>query len=157
MALSWPRVGVVVVAHCSRWTHGEPIKAPRQRADVSFFFSAPKRGSGELPHTIFWCISTFLSTSILCVEMGPKSGFKKCTKCTLKMSCTNPHNLCLQCLGPRHDTASCEDCQALTLKTRREREQKLALQWLSQAPRSRSQSHSRSRRHSRHNSKSRSH
>ena len=66
------------------------------------------------------------------------SGFKQCTRCNWEILCTNPHDLCLQCLGQRHDSASCKDCQAVTPKAQKQREQQLRLQWLSQAPQSRS-------------------
>ena len=43
------------------------------------------------------------------------------------MSCTDPHDVCLRCLGPRHDSASCQDCQAMTPKAQKQREQQLLL------------------------------
>ena len=84
----------------------------------------------------------------------PKSGFKKCTRCSGTMSGTDPHEFCLKCLGPRQDTASYLDCQAMTPKALRQREQSMLLTRLSQAPQSRSRS--RSGRRSRHHSHSRS-
>ena len=88
--------------------------------------------------------------------MAPKtkSGFKKCTRCTGTMSGTDPHNHCLKCLGYRHDSASCEDCKAMTPKALRHREQQLLMRRMSQAPQSWSRSRSRSKRHSRHRSHS---
>ena len=116
-------------------TQAVHIKAPCQRADASFFFSTSKCGSGELPHSHLFCC-TFLNRFVkrFVRRMGPKHGFKHCQKCNRFLSSTDPHKLCLWCLGHRHDTASYKDCQSLTPKARRERSQKLLVQRYLKAP-----------------------
>ena len=151
-------VGGVESASCRRHGHRvlEPlihvvlIKAPCGVLTSVSSFPRPNPDPESYRSPFFCEFRPFVK--VFCVEMGPKLGFKKCMKCTWKMSCTDPHNLCLRCLGPHHQSASCEDCQVLTSKSRKQREQNLLLQRLLEAPRCRSRSRSRSRRRSRHHS-----
>ena len=56
-----------------------------------------------------------------------KSGFKPCRDCERQMSITDPHKVCIWCLGSDHDVGGCRSCQAMNPKTLRERVAKLCL------------------------------
>ena len=56
-----------------------------------------------------------------------KSGFKQCEDCDGQMSITDPHRICIWCLGSDHDVGNCVNCQKMNPKTLKDREAKMFL------------------------------
>ncbi|XP_069498511.1 lysine-specific demethylase 4A [Ambystoma mexicanum] len=56
------------------------------------------------------------------LPLGPQTtGFKRCRTCPLQFPEADPHNLCLQCLGPDHPWPDCALCDSLSVRSLKNR------------------------------------
>ncbi|KAF7245178.1 Kinesin-like protein KIF13A [Varanus komodoensis] len=57
--------------------------------------------------------------------MAQRAAFCKCADCGSKMAPTDPHDICLLCLGEGHRTNKCTHCLAFSKQARKNRENRL--------------------------------
>ena len=61
-------------------------------------------------------------------------GFKPCGECHRQMSVSDPHLVCLWCLGSDHNSRAWADCKSMHPKAIRKRVMKLPVAWQKKAP-----------------------
>ncbi|KAF7250570.1 3-hydroxy-3-methylglutaryl-coenzyme A reductase [Varanus komodoensis] len=59
------------------------------------------------------------------LQNAKRAAFRKCADCGSKMAPTDPHDLCLLCLGEGHRTDKCVHCLAFSKQARKNRENRL--------------------------------
>ncbi|KAF7246858.1 Diacylglycerol kinase epsilon [Varanus komodoensis] len=72
---------------------------------------------------LFLYFSALLSSPL--ISMAQHAAFCKCSQCGAKMSPSDPHDLCLLCLGEGHRTDKCGHCQAFTNQAQKTQENRL--------------------------------
>ena len=61
--------------------------------------------------------------------MPKLSGFKLCEDCHRQMPISDPHQICLWCLGSDHDTTAGAECKSMHTKAICEREMERLAAW----------------------------